>query len=125
MATQEAVKRISCNAGADLSAAANIYKFVEGNQNSVTLANADTDIIMGVLESLGIQGQAVSIAVEGVAKVRVSAVMAAETLVTADTDGRARAAVSGDRYRGVLMEASTAINDIVAVRLVDGHNLIA
>jgi hypothetical protein len=125
MATQEAVKRISCNAGADLSAAANIYKFVEGNQNSVTLANADTDIIMGVLESQGIQGQAVSIAVEGVAKVRVSAVMAAETLVTADTDGRARAAVSGDRYRGVLMEASTAINDIVAVRLVDGHNLIA
>jgi hypothetical protein len=125
MATQEAVKRISCNAGADLSAPANIYKFVEGNQNSVTLANADTDIIMGVLESLGIQGQAVSIAVEGVAKVRVSAVMAAETLVTADTDGRARAAVSGDRYRGVLMEASTAINDIVAVRLVDGHNLIA
>jgi hypothetical protein len=125
MATQEAVKRITCLAGADLSAAANIYKIVEGNQNSVTLANADTDIHLGILESLNIQGAPVDIAIAGVAKIRVSGIISAGVLIAADTDGRGKAAASGDRYIGVLMEASTAANDIVSILIAPGHNLIA
>jgi hypothetical protein len=125
MATKEAVKRITCLAGADLSAAANYCKIVEGDQNSVTLANADTDLQFGILDSLNVQGAAVDVAIGGIGKVRVSGIIAAGALVTADTDGRAKAAVSGDRYVGVLMEASTAANDIVSILIAPGYNLIA
>lgn len=120
MATQESVTRITGVAGADLSAVANIYKFVEGNQNSVTIANADTDFAMGILQSLNVAGAPVDVAIDGISKLRVSGIIAAEARIAPDTDGRGKAAVAGDQVRAILMEASTAANDLVACRLVDG-----
>jgi hypothetical protein len=125
MATQEDVQNISCKAGADLSAVSNLYKFVEGGQDSVTIANAATDTITGVLQSLNPQGYVVAVAYRGLPKVRASAAFAVGAFLTSAADGRAVAAATGNRYRAVAMEAALAANDLVTVRLVDGNNLIA
>lgn len=125
MATQESLTIISAIAGADLSAVANVYKFVEGNQNSATLCNADTDIAMGILQGPNVQGAPVPVATHGISKLRVSGPIAAEARIAPDTDGRGKTAAAGDQVRAIAMEAATGANDLIAVRLVDSFALLA
>jgi hypothetical protein len=125
MASNEATVRVSAVAGADLSADTNIYKFVEGTRASVTLANADTDIAMGVLHSLGTSGRAVDVAIAGITKLRVAGTPGAQVRIAPDTDGRGKLAAAGDQVRAITLEAATADNDLISVRLVDSFALLA
>tara|TARA_Y100001938_G_C8073324_1_gene424446 strand:+ start:1670 stop:2050 length:381 start_codon:yes stop_codon:yes gene_type:complete len=66
MATQESLKCITLEAGADLSG--DQYKFVKLSAGKAVLCSAATDIPVGVLQNKPASGAAATVAVSGVTK---------------------------------------------------------
>lgn len=132
MATQDEGKLdLSCKAAADLSAAANQYKFVEITGESdgvpeVNVCNAATDVPLGVLQNRPGSGQAAVVRVRGVTKIQADAALATPgTQVGTSADGQADAKVPGtditEYVRAITLEAVAAAGNLVRCLLVDPH----
>lgn len=85
-------------AGADLSAAANQYKFVELNSGGdVTVCNAATDTPIGVLQNRPRLGEMAEVRIFGPTKVQADAALATPgTLIGTSADGQADAKTLAD-----------------------------
>lgn len=126
MATEQAYKCVTRIAGADLSATSNLDLWVEQTAaNSATIANAATDILLGVLKSNGASGFGVAVAIDGIVKIKAGAAVAVNALVTTDSSGRAVTAVSTNRYRGIAQTACSNANEYIEVLLVGANSIIA
>lgn len=87
---------ITLVAAADLSAAANQYKFVElDNDGKVTVCNAATDKPVGVLQNRPASGEAATVRVLGVSKVQADASLNEGDLIGTSADGQADAKTPG------------------------------
>lgn len=107
-------------AGADLSAAANQYKFVEQDSAGlVTVCNAATDKPVGILQNKPKSGEAATVRVTGISKVQADAALTVDTLIGPSADGQADAKVLGTDVTefvvGRVLQAAAAAGDIVAV----------
>lgn len=127
-ATDENVECISVPAGASLTAA-DRGKWVEmSTAGQVTIANADTDVVLGVLYAglPAAQGDAVAIAISGRVLVLNGATLAnAGVQVCPDATGRNQAAVTGDRATGILMTGGMAAGEFAEVTLVRAGTILA
>lgn len=107
-------------AGADLSAAANQFKFVKLDANgNVVLCAAATDIPIGVLQNTPKSGDAADVMVVGVSKVSTGAVaLAIGALIGTDANGQGVALVAGTdttKYVcGRVLTASTVQGGLVS-----------
>jgi hypothetical protein len=69
-------------AGADLSAAANQYKFVEvDSSGNVSVCNAVTDRPIGVLQNRPKQGEAAEVTISGITKLQADAALAIGAII--------------------------------------------
>lgn len=95
MATEMPLMIISMVAGADLSAKQ--YYFVEqtGTGRNVTVCNAVTDKVIGVLQNKPTSGQVAEVLVLGMSKVSGDADLAIGDLIGTSSDGQAAAYVPG------------------------------
>jgi hypothetical protein len=101
-------------ASADLSAQQ--FRFVKSSgAGTVTVCAAATDLPIGVLQNKPVAGQAANVMITGVSKVVAGAAVAAGVEVGPDATGRAIAAVTGTRSKGISREAATAAGQIIAV----------
>lgn len=109
MSYHDKKRSITLPAGADLSAS----QFLFGNVNAsgqVVVAAAAT-AADGVIDSTGILGQAIALAVEGVVEIRLGATLAAGATVASGADGRAVTASAGAQL-GKLIAGGVA-DDVV------------
>jgi hypothetical protein len=93
-----------------------LYKLVKvTGKHTVGLCTADTDLCIGVLQNKPqVVGQAATVAIRGITNVIAGANnLAVGTQVTSDGSGRVVAATSGDRVAGILLAASTAVDEMV------------
>jgi hypothetical protein len=113
-------------AGADLSAAANQYKFVEvDSSGNVTVCNAATDRPVGVLQNRPKSGEAAEVVIAGITKLQADAALTIGTLIGTSADGQADAKTLGDAGTefvvGMALSASGAAAEIITA-LVDCSN---
>lgn len=93
MATQESLKCITLEAGADLSG--DQYKFVKLSAGKAVLCAAATDAPVGVLQNKPTSGQAATVAVSGVTKLLSGGTITAGNLLGTDASGTADAKTPG------------------------------
>lgn len=135
MAYEESIRAVSLKADASLSEATGVpgtpgssepnygkqYAFVKiTGVSQVGLATTKaTDRAVGVMVSKPqVTGQAATVAVSGLCKVRAGAALTAGALVTCDATGRAITGVAGtDQIYGVAVTTATAANQVVVVAL--------
>ena len=124
MATVDALRTITLTAGADLSSSQ--YKIVQlSSANTVTLATAATQTILGVLVNAPGSGEAAEVAIEGVCKVIADGSVAVGNLVTADSNSVATSVTQADadgadafaKTFGIALEADAAANAYIRVLL--------
>jgi len=124
MATTDALRTITLTAGADLSSGQ--YKIVQlSAANTVTLATASTQTILGVLVNAPGSGEAAEVAIEGVAKVIADGSVAVGDLITADSNSVATSVTQADadstdafaKTLGIALEADAAANAYIRVLL--------
>src|SRR4051794_8128777 len=102
MAFEERLENVSVDAGADLSAAANLYKVVKlDSSGNAVLTAAITDVSFGILQDLGKQGQPVPVAVGGISKAKAGATIAAGAPVATKADGTLQTAATTQYVIGV------------------------
>lgn len=90
-------------AGADLSAAANQYKFVKWSADrTVVLCNGVTDIPCGVLQNTPASGDAATVGFLGVSKVQGDADLAAGNSIGTSSDGQAAAYTVADTTKHIV-----------------------
>jgi hypothetical protein len=88
--------KFSPKAGADLSAAANQYKFVKLDANGDVVAiAAATDIPIGVLQNLPTSGQEAEVMVDGITKLQADAAISVGAIIGTSADGQADVKVLG------------------------------
>ena len=104
--------------------AADQFKFVEMNSSGqVLVANALTDLVVGVLYSLNgatttVAGDNVVVAVSGKAKVKCGAAVAAAGVFAAtDATGRMVTGASGNRVAGMVASTAGAAGELAEVNL--------
>lgn len=120
MAWEKPLWHQSFPAGADLSDAANQFKFVElGADGRVTVCNAATDKPVGVLQSLGAENEQVVVMMMGVSKVQADGAIAnINTPIGTSADGQAAAKTVGTDTThyvvGFNMEAAGAAGNLIA-----------
>ena len=107
---------VGIEANADLSAAANQYKFVKLTSAKVALCAAATDIPIGVLQNKPKAGETADVLALGVSKVRSDANLVAQDLIGTAADGEADAKVPGTDTTEyvvgmVLIDTSAAAGD--------------
>lgn len=128
-ATDESVVCITLPAGGALTTAAQFCYCEMSTTGQITIANADTDITIGVIYGglpAAAAGDPVSVAISGKVKVKNGATLAnAGILVAPDANGKNQAAVTGDRTAGVLCTAGAALNELTEVILRPTGALIA
>jgi hypothetical protein len=120
MAVENFGRDLSFPAGADLSGSQ--YKFVElGTNGKVTVCNAQTDRIIGVLQNKPTADQMATVRVSGVTKVQADEALTIADEITTSADGQAitdATAGAGGRLVGIVLKgASTAGN--LATALID------
>lgn len=104
-------------ANADLTASQ--YLFVVANSSSkVALAGAGVDVL-GVLNNDPNTNQSAEVVVNGVAKVRAGAAVAAGAKVMANASGQAITATATNKAVGVALAAAAAANEVIPVLLKD------
>jgi hypothetical protein len=108
-------------AGADLSAAANQYKFVKLNTSSqVVLCSAVTDKPYGILQNTPASGQAAEVMIDGISKVQADANLTIGDQVGTSADGQAAAYVPGTdttKYIvGEVLTDNTVAGGIVSIQ---------
>jgi hypothetical protein len=90
MATEEQLRSFSAVAGADLSGAANQYKFVKFSGNrTIVLCNGATDVPCGVLQNRPASGAIAQVGYLGITKVQADETLAAGDLIGTSADGQA------------------------------------
>lgn len=117
MSTQAIVQSINQTAGADLSAADKLYSAVKlSGDNTVVLATAGTDKIIGVLQNRPVQGEAAAVAVFGKVKMVASAAISAGAYVTATAGGQAVATTTpGHWVIGIALTTAANANEVIEV----------
>lgn len=118
MATTEALKTISMQAAADLSALQ--FTFVTTNNAGKAAAATAGVEVAGVLCNKPVADQAATIGVDGIAKVKAGAAVTAGAKVMSDGTGRAITAVATNHVAGIAMESAAAANEIIRVRIGTG-----
>lgn len=117
MAWEERVELVSAGTGADLSAAANIYKAVKLDANgNVVAVSAITDVPFGILYDTAASGRVVPVAVGGIAKAKAGAIIAAGAPVAVKADGTLQTAATTQTVIGVARLAAVS-GDIFPVQL--------
>lgn len=97
----------------------NQYTFVVvTDTNTVGLATSGSDLAIGVLQNKPqVTGQAATVAIRGISKVVSSGDVTVGAPVTADSDGRAVDATSGDRAHGIALKGSSTAGELISVLL--------
>lgn len=107
MAWEMPLFNVTFEAGADLSAASNLYKIVELDSNGrVTICNGATDKPIGILQeaaSAAAVGTAVTVMVAGISKVQGDADLAIGDFFGTSGDGQADAKTPGTDTTEYLM----------------------
>lgn len=124
MSNDASVVSITLQAGSNLSAAANLYKFVklssDGQIDVVSSAGGDA---VGVLyNDPNAAGKAAQVAVAGVVKIQAGATIDEGVKIQSADDGQADVAASGDHVLGVALTAGDA-GDIISMLLISHHIL--
>ena len=104
--------------GADLSTYKNRWMKVSAD-NTVSLATAVTDSIIGVLDDTpyAAAGAQAAVRMSGTAEIVAGAAISAGAKVTTDSAGRAVTATSGQAYFGIAIQAATALADLIEVNI--------
>ena len=108
---------VSKLAGEDLSAAQYMMVTLESDGVSVTLADAITDIVYGVLQNAPDTGEAAVVRVEAETKVVASAALAVGVIVGPATTGKIQTAVATQYPRGIVVSPSGADLDLAVIEL--------
>ena len=96
MAYEIPVLKVTFTAAADLSAAANQYKFVKLTaSNTVNVCDGATDKPIGVLQNTPASGGAADVMIIGISKVQGDADLSVGNLVGTSADGQADAKTPG------------------------------
>lgn len=127
-ATDDYVQCVTFPAGGAI-AATEQFKFVEMNSSGqVTVANALTDIVVGVLYGglpAAAAGDAVTVAVIGKAKVKAGAAIAAAGVYGAtDATGRLITGVATNRVAGLITDTAAAAGEMATVLLIGAGSII-
>ena len=124
MATVDSLTTITLTAGADLSG--DQYKLVQlSATNTVTLASAVTQAVIGVLVNAPASGEAAEVAIEGVVKVIAGGSVGATDFVTTNSSGLAASATQADadgtdgfaKCIGICLEGTSTANEYIRVLL--------
>lgn len=118
MAFENPVLTLTESADADLSGS--VFCFVKSTAAGGCDLAGVTDVAVGVLQNKPTAGQMASYMTLGVSRVKASAAITKGTKVAPAASGLARTAVSGDHVAGIALEAATAANQIISVRLTLG-----
>lgn len=106
------------NAGADLSALANIGKAVKLNASGEIILCVATDVDMvGVLENNPAQGKTATVAIDDRPMARAGAAYAINALLTTNAAGEFIAATTGQAVLARAMEAATGAGELRQVRI--------
>jgi hypothetical protein len=105
--------KLSLKAAADLSAAANQFKFVKLDANGDVVAiAAATDIPIGVLQNLPGSGQEAEVMSDGVTKLQADAAITPGAIIGTSADGQADVKVLGtdltEHVVGVVLQGAAA-----------------
>lgn len=111
MAFETPLYVLSFTAGEDLSS--NQFQFVTmESDGQIDLADAETDIVLGVLQNKPEAGQAAKVMISGVSKVEADETLAAGNLVHSSADGQAAVFAAGTdttKYSaGLVLEGAAA-----------------
>ena len=114
MAYQQAQTNITLKAGADLSAKQYFFVKIDANGDAVLAGNGENAI--GVLQNAPASGEAANIAVAGVSKVIIGDTTSLDSGVgiSSDANGKATLGVSTDFALAILIEDTTANDDVVS-----------
>ena len=114
MAYQQAQTNITLKAGADLSAKQYLFVKIDANGDAVLAGNGENAI--GVLQNAPASGEAANIAVAGVSKVIIGDTTSLDSgvVISSDANGKATLGVSTDFALAILIEDTTANDDVVS-----------
>jgi hypothetical protein len=114
MAYQQAQTNITLKAGADLSAKQYFFVKIDANGDAVLAGNGENAI--GVLQNAPASGEAANIAVAGVSKVIIGDTTSLDSgvVISSDANGKATIGVSTDFALAILIEDTTANDDVVS-----------
>lgn len=114
MAYQQAQTKITLKAGADLSAKQYFFVKIDANGDAVLAGNGENAI--GVLQNAPASGEAANIAVAGVSKVIIGDTTSLDSgvVISSDANGKATIGVSTDFALAILIEDTTANDDVVS-----------
>ena len=117
MAFEEGLELRSATAGADLSAASNLFKAVKLDSNGTIVAvAATTDIPFGILYDTPKLGQPGPVATGGIVKCVAGATIAAGALVSITATGAIQTAVTGQAVIGTA-RTSAVSGDVFPVSI--------
>ena len=114
MAYQQAQTNITLKAGADLSAKQYFFVKIDANGDAVLAGNGQNAI--GILQNVPASGEAANIAVAGVSKVIIGDTTSLDSgvVISSDANGKATLGVSTDFALAILIEDTTANDDVVS-----------
>jgi streptogramin lyase len=114
MAYQQAQTNITLKAGADLSSSQYFFVKIDANGDVVLAGNGENAI--GVLQNAPASGEAANIAVAGVSKVIIGDTTSLDSgvVISSDANGKATLGVSTDFALAILIEDTTANDDVVS-----------
>jgi hypothetical protein len=114
MAYQQAQTNITLKAGADLSAKQYFFVKIDANGDAVLAGNGQNAI--GILQNAPASGEAANIAVAGVSKVIIGDTTSLDSgvVISSDANGKATLGVSTDFALAILIEDTTANDDVVS-----------
>ena len=114
MAYQQAQTNITLKAGADLSAKQYFFVKIDANGDAVLAGNGQNAI--GILQNAPTEGEAANIAVAGVSKVIIGDTTSLDSgvVISSDANGKATLGVSTDFALAILIEDTTANDDVVS-----------
>ena len=114
MAYQQAQTNITLKAGADLSAKQYFFVKIDANGDAVLAGNGEN--ANGVLQNAPASGEAANIAVAGVSKVIIGDTTSLDSgvVISSDANGKATLGVSTDFALAILIEDTTANDDVVS-----------
>jgi hypothetical protein len=119
MAYEIPLQKLSFEAGEDLSS--NQFQFVTmESDGKVDLADAETDIVLGVLQNKPEAGQSATVMISGVTKVEADETLAAGDLVHASADGQAAVFAAGTdttKYSAGLVLEGAAAGELATILL--------
>lgn len=111
MAYEIPLQTLSFTAGEDLSSSQFLLVTMESD-GEIDLADAETDIVLGVLQNKPEAGQAAKVMISGVSKVEAGETLAAGNLIHPATDGQAAVFAAGTdttKYScGIVLEGAAA-----------------